>query len=181
MSQYISDSGSDDGDADFTVNTQNDSKNLDATAVFEPPIYVIQDWSGEEPLTRLNISKGIRANYWRGRSMLYEIARKERRWTSFVFRNKDTRIKLLGPALKLDHALHDMMYDCGMGGEVGADICEWHCIAHESSKAEEEGVQKKRMMTELVLNDSEIIAFEGKLLISQGRECDPLGTGQAAS
>ncbi|KAM0160214.1 hypothetical protein ACHAPG_003135 [Botrytis cinerea] len=111
MSEYISGSEGNDDDAGFAVNTQNDSNNPESTAEFELPKYDIPDYSMDDHLTTMDISNEICADYWRGRSMLFEIARKERRWTSFVFRYKDTRMKLAGPALELDRAFYTMIYD----------------------------------------------------------------------
>ncbi|ATZ57724.1 hypothetical protein BCIN_15g02670 [Botrytis cinerea B05.10] len=122
MSEYISGSEGNDGDADFAVNTQNDSNNPESTAEFELPKYDIPDYSMDDHLTTMDISNEICADYWRGRSMLFEIARKERRWTSFVFRNKDTRMKLAGPALELDRAFYTMIYDYRIHRAVGINI-----------------------------------------------------------
>ncbi|KAM3151299.1 hypothetical protein ABEW05_008366 [Botrytis cinerea] len=165
MSEYISGSEGNDGDADFAVNTQNDSNNPESTAEFELPKYDIPDYSMDDHLTTMDISNEICADYWRGRSMLFEIARKERRWTSFVFRNKDTRMKLAGPALELDRAFYTMIYDYRIhrASSYGR---------YKSSNFKGELLEK---LQELILNDLEIKTFPDNLLTTASATATLLG------
>ncbi|APA13634.1 predicted protein [Sclerotinia sclerotiorum 1980 UF-70] len=159
MSRSTKFSKGDDTDTHFAIVTKNDSSKSDETVQFKLPTYgvITTLHSAVDYLTTVGILKEIYTNYYRGRLMIFEIARRKRPWASLLSKNRD-RIKLDGPASELDRALFDMIYH-SVSGDVGTSIWLWHDRALESSKNKEKHREMEHRQKELILYDPEIKEF----------------------
>lgn len=153
-------------DTSSAVIAQNDSSSPDGMAQFILPFYGVESRSGTSGLTTVGVAREIYINYRRGRLTLFEIARRKRPWTSVLLKSKD-RVKLDKPASKLDRAIWELQHDANSSGQVGIPFESWDFHTQTSSESNEELLEMSRKMVELVLNDSEIKAFLGKLFAAQ--------------